>query len=120
MLDQEYAQELCDSVVRFANPTFLDVFNDAVQKWGQTTLSTRMENIASLMSPWNASDRIHRLWRQICRAANYATYAGHPINNTTLVDAALICITRSQVYKQAYLDFHQEEYQSFAALQVFF
>ncbi len=59
MLDQEYAQELRDSVVRFANPTFLDVLDDGVQKWGQTTPSTRMENIASQTSPWNVADRIH-------------------------------------------------------------
>ncbi len=59
MLDGEYAQELRDSVVRFANPTFLEVFDDAVQKWVQTTPSTRMENIASLTSPCNAADGIH-------------------------------------------------------------
>ncbi len=105
MLDPEYAQELQDRVVHFAKPTFLDIFDDAVQKQGQTTPSTRMENIASLTSPRNSADGIHRLWWQIRITANYATYAGHPIQDSTLVDAALICIAWSQAYKQSYLDF---------------
>ncbi len=95
MLDPEYAQELQDSIIHFTNPTFLDVFDDAVRKWGQTTPSTRMENIALLTSPWNAANRIHQLWRQIRGAANYATYAGHPIQDSTLVDTAPICIAQS-------------------------
>ncbi len=69
--------------------------------------STQMVNITSLTVPWNASNGMHRLWRQIQDAANYATYVGHPINNKMLVDASQICIAKSQAYNQAYLYFCQ-------------
>ncbi len=47
-------------------------------------------------------------------------YVVHPINDMMLVNVALICITKLQMYKQAYLDFHQLQNQDFTTLKVFF
>ncbi len=59
----------------------------------------------SLTSTWHPSKDLQRLWNQINNAANYAIFAGAPIPNSILVDSALICIAKTQAYKQAYLDF---------------
>ena len=120
LLDEDHAQTLRDNVSRIPNPTFHEVFDNAVRKWGQTTPQSRLDNINALTAPWDAAEGVDKLFRRLRDCANYAQFAGHPIQDAMLVDSALICIQRTQAYTQAYLDFKQEVDQSFGALIVFF
>ena len=74
----------------------------------------------TLTAPWHPSDGLQRLWNQIADATNYACFAGAPIPESMLVDSALICIAKTQAYKQAYLDFKQETNQTLVHLKRFF
>lgn len=99
ILGTERAQDLRDSLVDTANPTFLQACARAVALWGHTTPAARDANLATLKDPWQASDGMAKLWRQIKTGVAYAVAAGEPIPANTITDAALICINRTQAYK---------------------
>ena len=120
MLDPEHAQTLREAMVATPNPSFKATFTEAVRRWGRTTPSSRAANMISLTNAWHPSDGLQRLWNQINDAANYAVFAGSPIPESILVDSALICIAKTQAYKQAYLDFKHEQNQTLVHLKQFF
>lgn len=60
LLDGDHAQTLRDPVIRIPNPTFHDVFDSAVQKWGQTTPQSRLKNINDLTAPWDAAEGVDK------------------------------------------------------------
>ena len=119
-IDMEYEMDMREAVVAIPNATFLQVFDQAIRKYGRTTPTSQKKNFDSMTAQWHPSDGVQRLWRQIQDAANYAVFAGQAIPENHLVDAALICIARTQAYKQAYLDWRQEQNQTFAYLKTFF
>ena len=61
-----------------------------------------------------------KLWRHLKRCATFANYAGEPILDSQLRDAALLVINRSRAYNQAYLDFKREVNQTFTNVKRFF
>ena len=120
MLGSDRAQDLRDRIMAIANPTFLEVYNHAVQMWGHSTPSSRDENVKSLKAAWHETEGMAKLWRQIKTAVNYAVYAGQPIPPEQIVDAALICINRTQAYKQDYLAYKRLPVQNITALKAHF
>ena len=120
MLGIERAQDLRDAVVALADPTFLQVYDQAVALWGIATPFSRDENRKSLKADWHEIDGMAKLWRQIKTAVSYAVYARQPIPPEQIVDAALICINRTQAYKQDYLAWKRLPVQNYAALKVHF
>ena len=119
-IDMEYETDTREAVVVNPNATFLQVFDQAIRQYGRTTPTSRMKNLDSMMAQWHPSDCVQGLWRQIQDEANYTIFAGQGIPENHLVDAALICIAHTQAYKQAYLDWCQEQNQTFAYLNTFF
>ena len=76
--------------------------------------------MVTLTNTWHPSKGLRQLWNQINNAANYTIFAGAPIPESILVDSALICIAKTQAYKQAYLDFKRETDQTLVHLKRFF
>ena len=100
-------------------PTFIQVFEQAVVLFGVTTPSMRMEMKGKLTDPWNFRDGFQVLWDRIKRIRNFCQYCNSPIPEALIVDSALINISRSGAYKDAYLRFKQEP-QNYLNLQQFF
>ena len=116
----EKAQDLRDNLVNVANPTFLQASQRAIDLWGHTTPSSHAANVETLKASWHPTEGIARLWRMIKDAVTYAVAAGHPIPPNQIEDAALICINRSQAYKQAYLSYRQLPLRNYNILQTHF
>ena len=57
-----------------------------------------------------------KLWRNIKDTVSFATAANAPIDPNLIVDAALIAINRTQVYKQTYLAYKQLPVQNYLSL----
>ena len=114
------AQDLRDNVVAIANPTFLQVCDAAVAMWGHTTPSSRAANLETLKAPWHATEGMAKLWRQIKDTVAFAVAAGSPIPPEQIIDAALICINRTQAYKQQYLAYKQLAVQNYPILRTHF
>ena len=65
MIDPDYTQSLHDATCHLANPTFINMFDQAVAMWGRTTPEARNANRACLTEPWNPADGVNRLWRHL-------------------------------------------------------
>ena len=120
MMPKKWDDAIRERTSTMANPTFLQVFQVAIRKYGDTTPSSRKENLDSMLNKWHPDDGIETLWMQIKEAAQFASYAGQPLNDTQMADIALICIACTGAYKQAYLDFKHEADQSCINLVNFF
>jgi hypothetical protein len=116
----ERAQDLRDNVVAIANPSFLQVCDAAVRMWGHTTPSSRAANLETLKAPWHATEGMAKLWRQIKDTVAFAVAANSPIPPEQIIDAALICINRTQAYKQSYLAYKQLLVQNYPILRTHF
>ena len=114
------AQDLRDNVIDIANPSFLQVWDAAVTMWGHTTPSSRAANLETLKAPWHATEGMAQLWRQIKDTVAFAVAANSPIPNEQIVDAALICINRTQAYKQSYLAYKQLAVRNYPILRPHF
>ena len=120
MLPAKAAQELRVMKLTMANPTFLQIFTRAVQKWGRTTPTQRMQNRNDMTADWNAADGMSSLWYRLKECMNFGEYCGEEIPENEVRDAALICINRSGAYRQAYLDWKREPNQTYENLRNFF
>ena len=119
-LGPDRAQDLRDNVVAIADPSFLQVCDTAVAMWGHTTPSSRAANLETLKAPWHATEGMAKLWRQIKDTVAFAVAANAPIPTEQIIDAALICISRTQAYKQAYLGYKQLPVQTYTILRAHF
>ena len=61
MLDPSYEEELRDATASQANPTFLQIFGYAVQRYGNTTPQSRLENKNSMLHAWHQDDGMEAL-----------------------------------------------------------
>ena len=95
MIGPDMAQNLRDNVIALANPTFLQVCDEAVRMWGHTTPTSRAKNLESLKAPWHPTEGMAKLWRNIKDTVAFAVAANAPIPPEQIVDAALICIVRT-------------------------
>ena len=120
LLDVDQASDLRDVMLAFPTPTFLQMFNQAVIKWGTTNPGTRTKNREAMTQAWHPNKGMMKLWRHLKRCATFANYAGEPIPDSQLRDAALLVINRSRAYNQAYLDFKREANQTFTNVKRFF
>ena len=120
MLGAERAQDLRDSLVAMVNPSFLQACAQAIRLWGHTTPTTRDANWKTLKNAWHESEGMAKLWRQIKTAVTFAVAAGQPIPPEQIVDAALICINRTQAYKQSYLSYKQLPVRNYTTLKTHF
>jgi len=100
-------------------PTFIQVFEQAVVLYGVTTPLMRKNMKDKLTNPWNFRDGFQVLWDRFKRIKNFCQYCNSPIPEALIVDSALINISRSGAYKDAYLRFKQEP-QTYLNLQQFF
>ena len=120
IMGHDMAQNLRDKVIAIANPTFLQICDEAVRMWGHTTPTTRARNHEELKAPWHPTEGMAKLWRNIKNVVAYATAANAPIPAEQIVDAALICIVRTHAYKQAYLAFKGLPVQNYTTLRAHF
>ena len=114
------AEDLRDEMLGIENPTFLQVYDAAIDQWVNSTTSSCKANIASITDPWHETDGMKKLWRTVKNAVTFAIQATHPITDHIIVDKVLICINCTQAYKQQHLEFKRLPDQSYASLRTHF
>jgi len=120
-IENDYAKDIRDDLLGIANPTFLQVFERATEKYGKTTAAQRMETRTRLRNTkWNPSDGTTRLWRHLKDCATLAEFQGDPIAEQQIKDAALIILNKSQGYPIHYLMCKEQGDQSYTNLKNYF
>ena len=119
-LDADRQQELREAMMIYPNCTFLQAWGLAYNKWGASTANDRQANLATLNAEWSPSDGVTALFRRVRKALAYAIAAGSPIPERIAVDATLRLISRSGVYKDAFLAFKRLQVQDYNALVAHF
>lgn len=119
-LDADHQQELREAMMIYPNCTFLQAWRIAYDKWGASTANDRQANVATLNEDWSPSDGVTALFRRVRRALAYAIAAGSPIPEQMVIDATLRLISRSGVYKDAFLAFKRLQVQDWNALVAHF
>ena len=120
MMGPDVAQNLRDNVIAIVDPTFLQACDEAVRMWGHTTPTSRASNLENLKAAWHPTEGMAKLWRNIKDTVAFAVAANAPIPPEQIIDAALICIVRTQAYKQAYLAFKSLPLQNYTTLRTHF
>ena len=119
-MDSNRVQYLRDRMVNMVNPTFLQIHSLAYRKWGASNPSINLANHQKMTTAWSVQDGIDALVSRIADCAEYAQFAGSPISDHDKKDTVLVCLRRSQVFNQAYLDWKREASQIYAYLKLLF
>ena len=103
MIGPDMAQNLHDNVIALADPTFLQMCDEAVRIWGHTTPTSRATNLKNLKAAWYPTKGMAKLWRNIKDTVAFAVVAITHIPPEQIVDAALIHMHCEDAYIQASL-----------------
>ena len=79
MIRPDMAQNLQDNVMALADPTFLQICDEAVRMWGHSTPTSRAANLENLKAAWHPIEGMAKLWRNIKDTVPFAVAANAPI-----------------------------------------
>ena len=120
MLSPNKAQDLRNNIIALVDPIFLQICNTAVGMWEHTTPFLQAANLETLKAPWHQTEGMAKRWQKIQDTVAFAVAANAPIPPEQNMDAALICICRTQAYKQAYLAYRRLPLQNYTTLHAHF
>ena len=68
MLDEDNTTYIRDRMMYIAEPTFIQVYNIAYQKWGGRNPTLNLAKRAKMTAPWNVGDGIDVFFKRINNA----------------------------------------------------
>ena len=119
MIPSDAAKDLKEIMLGYPQPTFRQLFDQAILQYGHMNPSSRLKNKQKMTEDWDYREGVTKLFRRLKACQNYGTYCGEPLADGDLRDAALVCINKSGAYRQPYLDFKREP-QTYMSVQTFF
>ena len=99
-----YKRHLENDLVGVTQQSFWTVFSSFLDKYGRVTPIDREQNSSRMKKAWDASDPIEILFAQINDANEYSIFAGNPLQEHDLLQAAEMLVLKTGQFAQEYRD----------------
>jgi hypothetical protein len=100
---RDLIEELADADSNFNNVTPLQIMQYLNKLYGKITPEMLAANLEKLSTPWNPTDPINTLWKQVKDCSAFAEKGGEPILESTAIRIVIKILDDTQVFP---LDMH--------------
>jgi len=98
-IDHQFKPAVAIGQHGFGNSSVREIFADLYARYGKTTLNDQKDIHTNLYKPWNPSVPIETFMLNIENQQVFGTKAGKPFHVYQLIDAALLVIKQTGVFK---------------------
>ena len=99
-----YKRHLENDLVGVTQQNFWTIFSSFLDKYGRVTPIDREQNIVRMKKTWDPSEPIEILFAQINDANEYSIFAGTPLQEHDLLQAAEMLVLKTGQFAQEYRD----------------